>query len=332
MLLQRFGSLDAQQGHQEHRHQAGAQAVEGGGQRAVDVAGALEHAGLEQRGDGKKYPAARDGGLRAKQRRRVLQHTQVRHQSINPSVGRIVIEGNRRVVLGAKSGQVWSALCFGQRLGGSWRRGRGFLQRQAFLIGLRIRPACAVKPLSHCPLVNPESARNLAVGMTIAFEPFYALGKRNARAALRVTASLAQGGKTAVLEARLLPAHRAGGTPEGSRDIVLVGPALLNQSNPRMRLGEAVADGVLHQDNARDDHHAVPILRAHQASVVDDLHAVRGIGNGEQIGLAIGVGHRTPLYRRSKKRTVLVRTPCPLQKWALSSENCEKLLRLCQEV
>ncbi|MFA5876635.1 MAG: hypothetical protein WC901_08160 [Candidatus Margulisiibacteriota bacterium] len=42
-----------------------------------------------------------------------------------------------------------------------------------------------------------------------------------------------------------------------------------------MRLGHAVAHGILGQDDARDDDDPVAILGSEQASIINDLHACR---------------------------------------------------------
>ena len=328
VFFQCFRPLDPQQRHQEHRHQTGAQAVEGRPQRPVDVAGALEHPGLDQRGDPQQNSGARHSLLRAEQRRRVLQHAQIRHQPIDPAVGWIVIEGDRRVVLDAKSGQVWYAPRFGHRRGGIRRRSRRLLQRQRLLLGRRVRPARPAQPFAHRAFPEAEPSSDLAIGMSLAFEPFHAPRERHPRASLWIAIRLPQGGHAAVLKASLISAHRASGTAEDPRDIVLVSPALLDQRHPRVGFGDAVAQCVVRQHDSGDDHDPATVIGAQQTSIIDDLRARRRARNREQLGLSFGVRHG-PRYTRaeSKKRTGLVRTPCPMSQTRFHSEIISKHLR-----
>ena len=73
----------------------------------------------------------------------------------------------------------------------------------------------------------------------------------------------------AVLEAPLMASQRARRAAERACHVVLVGPALLDQAHHRVRLGHAVAQRVLREHHARDDHDAVLVARAHQAAIVD---------------------------------------------------------------
>jgi len=64
---------------------------------------------LEQRRDGQQDTGPGHGRRGAEHWRRILQPAQRGHQPVHPAVGRIMIEGQRDIVSGAKSGQVWSA-------------------------------------------------------------------------------------------------------------------------------------------------------------------------------------------------------------------------------
>ena len=49
-LLEPFGSLDPQQRHQQQGHQGGAQPIEGRPEAAVDLAGEVEDAAIDESG------------------------------------------------------------------------------------------------------------------------------------------------------------------------------------------------------------------------------------------------------------------------------------------
>src|ERR1035438_5876900 len=218
----------------------------------------------------------------------------------------------RHIFLYAKSGQVWSA----PLLGG--RRGRCRLQ-QGLLSRLRILPAHPSQPLAHGPLADTKPARDLAVGMALSIEPLHASRERHTRPSLRIAAGLAQRGHPAVFKTLFVPAYRASRTVERPRYVVLIGPALLNQIDPRMRLRDAIAHGVVGQHNPCNDvharvnlveqrwadqtprmrlrdaiahgvvgqhnpgnhHHAPAVLGAQQTSIIDCTRALRATRNRE---------------------------------------------------
>src|ERR1035438_10306155 len=138
-------------------------------------------------------------------------------------IGRIVVKGDRRIVLGAKSGQVWFAPLFGSRREHCRLRARRL--EQNLLFGLRILPAHPSQPFTHSGLTDAEPPRDLAVGMSLALEPLYASSERHPQASLRIAAGLTQRGHGAVIKTLLVPAHRASRTIEGPRNIVLIGPS-----------------------------------------------------------------------------------------------------------
>src|ERR1017187_6293378 len=247
---------------------------------------------------------------RRREARRSPSGTAARHPPTCPDTpsadrrggGGVVIEGNRYVVLGAKSGQVWFAPLLGLGHGRRRRWGRRLLQRQPLLLGRRIRPARAAQPLAHRGLAEAEPSRDLAVGVPLALESFHAPRERHPRASLRIAGGAAQRGHSAVLETLLVPAHRASRTIEDTRDVVLVGPTPLDQTQPRMGFGDTIANGVVSKHDPGDDHHAMAVLGAQQTSIIDYLRALWATRNRKQLGLSFGVRHtprNTPPNRKS---------------------------------
>jgi hypothetical protein len=86
---------------------------------------------------------------------------------------------------------------------------------------------------------------------------------------------LPQGGHATVLEAVLISTHRASGTTEDPRNIVLVSPALLNQRDPRVGFGDAIAHRVVCQHDSGNDYDPPTIIGTQQTSIIDDLRARR---------------------------------------------------------
>ena len=135
----------------------------------------------------------------------------------------------------------------------------------------------AAQELADGFFIDTQAPRDFTVGAALLakfLNPLRARG-RQARPAARVTVALSQCGQAAVLEASLLPAHGARSVTEGAGHIVLIGPALFDQTHHGVRLGHAVPHGILGQDDARDDDDPVAILGSEQASIINDLHACR---------------------------------------------------------
>jgi hypothetical protein len=92
VLLERLGSLDAQQGHQEQCDDDGAQPVERGADAAVGLDGNVEHARVEQRPEGEKHASAWHTTLGAEHRQGVVDEAEMREQPIEPPVGGVGIQ------------------------------------------------------------------------------------------------------------------------------------------------------------------------------------------------------------------------------------------------
>src|SRR2546426_193690 len=75
------------------------------------------------------------------------------------------------------------------------------------------------------------------------------------------------------------------GTSKRSRDLDLVGPALLHQTDHGMRLGHAVARRILCQIDPRNEHHTVAILASQQTALIDNAQIFRVASFAEQIFL-----------------------------------------------
>jgi hypothetical protein len=97
--------------------------------------------------------------------------------------------------------------------------------------------------------------------------------------------------EAAFLEPPLMAPQCSYGAAEGSRHVVLIGPALFDEVHHRECLGHVVADGVLREDNAASENHAVIALCPDHASVVDDDGACRLRQRREKIVRADGVRH-----------------------------------------
>src|ERR1022692_4442539 len=145
----------------------------------------------------------------------------------------------------------------------------------------RFGPHPSSQPLAHGPLADTKPARDLAVGMAPSLEPLHASRERHTRPSLRIAAGLAQRGHPAVFKTLFVPAYRASRTVERPRYVVLIGPALLNQIDPRMRLRDAIAHGVVGQHNPGNHHHAPAVLGAQQTSIIDCTRALRATRNRE---------------------------------------------------
>src|SRR6266540_5873037 len=92
---------------------------------------------------------------------------------------------------------------------------------------------------------------------------------------------------------------------EGASDVLLSGPALLDEMNHRVRLGHRIGQGILCQDNPGYQHHTMFILRPDQTALVDDASAFGVVEIGKEV-VSFGSAHNgRRLDPRSKKRTGL---------------------------
>src|SRR6266508_389827 len=98
---------------------------------------------------------------------------------------------------------------------------------------------------------------------------------------------------------------------EGASDVLLSGPALLDEMNHRVRLGHLIGQGILCQDNPGYQHHTMFILRPDQTALVDDVSAFGVLKMWKEV-VSFGSAHNERrLSQRSKKRTGLGSHPAP---------------------
>ena len=97
---------------------------------------------------------------------------------------------------------------------------------------------------------------------------------------LGITSTAAQRRQTAFLEAPLVPSRTPRRATECPRDLFLLRPSLIDQTDHRMRFGHAVAQCVLGNDNARDHLHHV---QEHLWNLAAELH-----GRGTEAAQAWG--------------------------------------------
>ena len=258
--------------------------------------------GVDQAGEGQQDPGAGHLLAGAEARGGVIEHAHVRQQPIEPAIARIAVEAgseglgllggrrrcrDRRASPGGhrrrrharadrQRGQVWV------------RRRRRLARSQRELLGARRGPAEAAQALADRLLIDPQPMSDGAVGQPRGLERADGtVPARAPRPAPRVPSGAAQGRQAFVVIAPLIPPERAWRAPEGPRDIVLIGPALLDQGDHRVRLGHAVVgDEVRERDAGRHDD-ALIILDAQHAAVVDDDRVGRAGGGSKQPGLGV---------------------------------------------
>lgn len=128
-------------------------------------------------------------------------------------------------------------------------------------------------------------------------------------AALREPASRAQRPQATGFMAPLVAPDRAGGATERAGDVVLIGPALIDEVHHRIGFGHAVGDRVVGEDDSSDDDDAVAFLGADQAPVVDDGRAGGRPDVGEEVWLRSVLGHGAIVRAGQESGQVWVRTP-----------------------
>ncbi len=177
-LLEAFGSLDAQERHQDERDEGGAQAVVGGAGGGAGAAGAFAHAALEECGDGAAEPRVRDPVLGLEQRRRVLEQPQGREEAIHDAVHGIGVGGGGQVVC-RKSGQFWVRSrrgWSGGRFRGGFRKSGQFWVRtcrgewEIRLEWLGVGPPQSLEPFADGFLSHAQDTGDLAVGEALGLE------------------------------------------------------------------------------------------------------------------------------------------------------------------
>lgn len=371
VLLERFGALDAQQRHEQQREERGPQPVERRADGAVDLARDGEHPGGDQGGEGEQDPGARHVVATAEERGGVVEQAHVSQEPIEAAVRWIAVQA-RRDRLGLLSGvrqrrarpePRGPRLHHGDRRSGqgsvrSWRcrpggrpagircqsgqvwvrTGRGRIgQRQRDLGGVSRGPAQTAQALADGLLIDAEPMGDGAVGQADGLElADHAIARGTARAALGIATDTAQPGQAALVEAPLMPSDRTRRATEGARHLVLVGPALLDQADHRVGLGDPVAGDEVRQRDPSGHNDPQLALDTHHAAVVDN-ERVRGTGLGpKQPGLRPGVDHgpyNVPIApRRARPRLRKKRTGLGPHPTRTISSNYGRLLTLCQEV
>src|SRR5271169_601704 len=127
MLLERLGSLDAQEREEQERDDGRAQAVERRADGAVDVARDLDDPAVLDRGEREQHPGAGHALAVAEQRGGVVEQAELGEHPVEPPVGWIPIGRElERLVVGGRSGsgQVWVRGRLGRRGGLGGGRGR----------------------------------------------------------------------------------------------------------------------------------------------------------------------------------------------------------------
>jgi hypothetical protein len=337
MLLERLGSLDPQQRHHDERDQRRAQAVERRADRAVHRARLVEEPALEQRGDREQHARPWHAGPVAEHRRGVIEQPEVREQSIDPAIGRVDVSRDRDLVA-RRSGQVWvrsrrgrgSGFLDGRDHGSGqvWVRTLGHRrQRQRHLLGARRAPSQTSEQLADRLLGDAHAAGDLAVGAAIRLELRDEPGASpsDPLRSLRAASAAPERHESAVLEPSLMAAQRPRRDVERRRDLTLLRPALLDQADHRVRLGHSVADGVLRDRHARDEHDAMAVAGAHEAPRVDRLHV---LGPHQPRQFHLRPGHGRTLPAAAKKRTGLGPHPRRVRRRVPRRRG----LPLCQEV
>jgi hypothetical protein len=92
-----------------------------------------------------------------------------------------------------------------------------------------------------------------------------------------ISSTVAQHGQSALLESPLVSSYTPCRATKGARNLFLLGPSLIDETDHRIRLGHLIAQCVLRDDNARHDHHPMPVLRSYQAMCIDPCRAIRRV-------------------------------------------------------
>jgi hypothetical protein len=331
VLLQHLRPLDPQQRHEKQGHEGGAQAVEGGAEAAVDRPGDHEDPTVHEGGQRQQDPGAGNPAAGPEQGGRVVEQAQVGEHAVHAPVGGVPVKRHRdRLVVGrGESGQVWvpggpgpsrrvlrplSAGGPGQT-GPVWGPARRD-PRQGDLLGRGVTPPHPREAFPDGLRRDAEPLRNLPRRHSLRLQAAKQVRPRRRQPgpAGGVAPRPTQGGEPTHLQPTRVPPETARGATGGARHVVLVRPALLDQADHGVRLGHLVADGVLRQNDAGDDHHAMPMLGSHEAAIVDNG---RALGRGrirEEVRLLSCSRHGRSMiaWTRSKKRTGLgLRPPRP---------------------
>ena len=80
-----------------------------------------------------------------------------------------------------------------------------------------------------------------------------------------------EGRQSSGFEPPLVAADGSVRAPERPRHVALIGPPLLDEAHHRVGLGHAIPDGVLRHGDAGSNHDAMPVSRAHQTTIVDNM-------------------------------------------------------------
>jgi hypothetical protein len=151
-------------------------------------------------------------------------------------------------------------------------------------------PSQTLEEFADSFLTDADPPCDLALANASGFEslnqPFPCSGQSSA--SRRITVRMSQCSQSAFLKALLMPPHSACATSKGSRDLDLVRPALLHQTDHGMRLSHAVAGRILRQIDPRNEHHTVAILASQQTPLIDNAQTFRVASFGEQIFLLEG--------------------------------------------
>ena len=220
-----------------------------------------------------------------------------------------------------KSGQFWVP---------PWLR-----NREAKLLGFLMPPPNAFEEFPDGLGCDAKPPGNLLVCHSLGFKPTeQSLARmRDSRAIGWVAAGTAQGSKAATFQSALISPHAARRTAEGSRDLILTGPALFDEANHRVGLGHLIADGILCQRNAGNDHNPIILFRTNEASIIyqDGGRCIGWFGKEAPLSFVRSCHSRRlepggPEWR-AKKRTVLG----PPLRYAKTNKN-GVIGTLCQEI
>jgi hypothetical protein len=150
--------------------------------------------------------------------------------------------------------------------------------------------------------------------------------------ALRISAVAAQRRQAALCEALLVAPQRPGGVAERAGDVILVGPALLDEHDHDVCLGHAIAEPVLRTRDAGDEHQPVRILSAYQAPLVDEDGALGRVGWTEELPGRRGRGHGGDDRPAAEKADRFGSAPLAAQGRGFRAKNPGNREALCQEI
>lgn len=130
--------------------------------------------------------------------------------------------------------------------------------------------------LPHRLRRDAQASRDLPIRHALRFQASHELlaRTRQASAPRGISVGPAQGGESPDVEPALMSADASPRTSEGPGDLLLRRPALLHEVHHRVGFGHPVGDGVLRQDDARDDDDAKAMRRAEETAIVDDDGAI----------------------------------------------------------